>query len=646
MWLFWVFVAQASEASSLPKATPDSVDYETVITGSRSSRLVGEGATPAEVIRRSEIEAVGAENLSTALDDHPGLDVSRTFAGAGLRIQGLDPQYVLILVDGERITGRVNGTVDLSRFVTDDIERVEILRGPSGALWGSDALGGVVNIITRRAKRRFESDAHVRYGFGSSANPMHAFDANAKVATRLGGFNVKLTGGIHRANPFDLDPRDRATTGNGYTQYDVSGRGSYRFGSGTELAFKAEYLRRDQNGIDVTPTNALLLRANSTETFLTSLSSDILLSTTGTLRALVAYSLFRDQFLIDQRGSTTLDEYNENWQHLGQAQLVYNQRFGEHHTLTVGAEAFYERNLSARLNRGFADRVRSGAFIQDEWLIVKAPLVMLTPAIRIDGDTAFGAMPTPKIAFRVDPVAKLSLRLSYGWGYRAPSFQELYLQFNNASVGYTVQGNPGLRPEISQALNAGLEYTPAKWFTASLNFYRNDLENLIGPRATTASGEEAAASGIATIYTYTNISHARTQGLESLLTFRPIDRMAITAGYTLLDAMDLDRNRRLDGRATHRGNFGFNYTHERTGLSGMLRGSVVSDRVFYFDQNGNDLAAPLRAKPYVSLDVRVQKTLGRFFDVFAGVDNIANAGTVFFLPITPRIFYAGLNGRY
>jgi outer membrane receptor protein involved in Fe transport len=178
-------------------------------------------------------------------------------------------------------------------------------------------------------------------------------------------------------------------------------------------------------------------------------------------------------------------------------------------------------------------------------------------------------------------------------------------------------------------------------FSISLNFYRNDLENLISTR-TVQSGD----AGTATIFGYVNISRARTQGFESLVAVRPIEGMTASAGYTLLDAVDLERNRRLDGRAVHRVNFSFAYTYAKWGLGGMVRGSVVTDRVFFFDVNGNELTTPLRSPTYLSLDARLQKRFGRFFDIFVGMDNIAGAGQPLLLPLQPRTVYAGVTGRY
>jgi len=108
------------------------------------------------------------------LEEHPGLQVLRSFGGAGgvgVQMQGLDAKYTLVLVDGPRATGRVGGTIDLSRFPAEDIEQVEIIKGPASALYGSDAIAGVINIITRRTRLRVRPVVRVRSGDARAVGP-------------------------------------------------------------------------------------------------------------------------------------------------------------------------------------------------------------------------------------------------------------------------------------------------------------------------------------------------------------------------------------------------------------------------------------------------------------------------------------------
>ena len=94
--------------------------FETVVTGTRTERALKDTPVLTEVLRREDLLANGADNLATALDDHPGLEVTRSFSGAGLRIRGLDPQYVLVLIDGERVSGRVNGTIRYGALMVEE----------------------------------------------------------------------------------------------------------------------------------------------------------------------------------------------------------------------------------------------------------------------------------------------------------------------------------------------------------------------------------------------------------------------------------------------------------------------------------------------------------------------------------------------
>tara|TARA_R110002096_G_scaffold436100_1_gene667722 strand:- start:91856 stop:92449 length:594 start_codon:yes stop_codon:yes gene_type:complete len=129
-----------------------------VVTGSRREQTLGDSVVATEVVTRREIEDSGAQNLGQLLGSQPGLEVVQGLRGQEVRMQGLSPDYVLILIDGQRTLGRVDGAINLSRMATGDIERIEIVKGPSSSLYGSDALAGVINIITHKGKDRVSTE--------------------------------------------------------------------------------------------------------------------------------------------------------------------------------------------------------------------------------------------------------------------------------------------------------------------------------------------------------------------------------------------------------------------------------------------------------------------------------------------------------
>ena len=150
------------------------------------------------------------------LQQHPGVELVYTFRGVGLRLQGLDPEYVLVLVDGERVGGRVGTTLDLGRFSLREVERVEIVKGPAAALYGADAIGGVVNLITRRVQKPLELGGRGLFGTLLEA------DARANAGTRQGPLELRVGGGFRRRDPYDWQPADAATSGAGLQRFDLS----------------------------------------------------------------------------------------------------------------------------------------------------------------------------------------------------------------------------------------------------------------------------------------------------------------------------------------------------------------------------------------------------------------------------------------
>ena len=128
---------------------------EVVVTGTKTERRLEDTPVITEVITRSEIEATGAENIGEVLEHRVGIVVDRDAHGDGVQLQGLDSDYILILLDGEPQVGRIAGKLDLARIGVENVDRIEIVKGASSALFGSAAMGGVINVITRKASSPF-----------------------------------------------------------------------------------------------------------------------------------------------------------------------------------------------------------------------------------------------------------------------------------------------------------------------------------------------------------------------------------------------------------------------------------------------------------------------------------------------------------
>lgn len=645
-----VFIVELASSGVRAQDAAESADDELRLDDievSGTSATEAEAAGNVEVIGRERIERSGARDLGEILEEYPGLFVSRSFRGDEILMQGLDPEYVLVLVDGIRVPGRIGGAIDLGRFTIEDVESVEIVRGPSSALYGSEAIAGVINIVTRRSTEPYELDLATMGGGGAGG----LYDATGRAGLATDDFSARLSGGFHYAEPFFIagTPEDalpvasRPTSGSERLQWSLGGDMRWQTGANTSLDLRVDYLSRRLAGVDRSAGGAVFDRVQLADQLQAVFGASHRAGRTR-IRARMAYSLFREQYLNDQRNGTALDEVQDNLEQLGELNfqidtpLDFLRPTGDH-LLTLGYNGLFQELQSARLE-GTGRRVRYSVFAQDDWTVLDEGglLLAIVPGLRLDVDTQFGTQLSPKIAVRFDPVPQLVLRASYGRGFRAPSFQELLLRFENPTVGYVVNGNPLLGAETSGSLQIGMEWSPLEELRISANFFRNDIEGMI----TTVTLEDGIGG---TEFSYGNVANAYSQGLESMVAVRPLDELVFQASYVLTDAVDATQGRALEGRAMHRITGYLSFDHEAWELGATARVAVTGERPFYADTNGDGVEETTYAPWFAQCDLRAYKNLTRHFEMFVGVDNLFDAGGTY-LTVRPRTFYGGLRGRY
>ncbi|MEO1334547.1 MAG: TonB-dependent receptor [Myxococcota bacterium] len=632
-----------------------------VVTGSRRAVRLSDSIVNTEVLTRDEIEASGAEDLAELLEGTPGIQIDRSFAGAGIRMQGLDPEHTLILVDGQRVNGRINGVIDLQRLFSEKIERVEIVKGPSSALYGSDAMGGVVNVITREGREPFEASVHGAYGsLSTDSNPFaegqtNTVDTSGRISVRGDRWSATILGGYHQQDAFDLAPEDEATSGSQLTSFNAEARASYSWSDDSRIVARVDYFQRDLKGVEIgtlvdesndgnpfrpNPTRATFDRQNNVRTFSASLQPTFNLDGPHDISVTGYYSRYEDTFIRDQRGQDINDTEELATDNLGQLTAQYTGSLGTNHVVVAGVEALYEELSTPRIFAGAADRGRLSLFAQDEWLVFER--LSVVPGFRIDFDSQFGVFPTPKLALRFDMTENIIFRASYGLGFRSPSFRDLYLRFENPAAGYFVEGNPDLRPETSRGLTVGAEVKLLSRVRLVVEFYRNDISNLIAflPGEVVSEGELQR-------FTNDNVEEARTQGIETSVEIEVMSWLQASASYTYLDSQDLQENRPLDGRAEHRVTFRLLADYRPWGLSAWVRGTYVGARPFFVpDDSQPPEIVREDASPYTTIDARIAQQIAGRFKVFFGADNLLNAGDPRFLAIPPFGIYAGLDARY
>ena len=407
-----------------------------VVTGTRSKTPRQASPVTTEVIDRQRLVESGAQTVAQALALRPGLWLDRGVAGTtGVTMQGLGPQYSLVLVDGARQIGRTDGVLDLDRFAVEDLEQIEIVRGPSSVLYGSDALGGVINLVSRTPREGLAIDAMGR------VDGRLGYEARGRIAGGTRGTTGAVTGTFREAPAIRLDPGSLETTFAAYEDAQLGVRAVHiREAWRTETA--ADFTRRDLRGVAPTTTGAVFDRRNLVETAAVRTGARWQRGSTA-LRIDADGSVYRDQFLSDQRMSEALDQYQLTDENLVEARAQVAHELGAHRAL-AGIELLRETLASDRLSEP-GQRLRAAMFAQDEWRLAE-DRVLVVPAARLDADSQFGTHATPRLAARWQATDALVGRGSAGFGYRAPSFKELLLDFQNPGAGYVVAGIPSSPP--------------------------------------------------------------------------------------------------------------------------------------------------------------------------------------------------------
>lgn len=544
------------------------------VTASRVERPVGETLASVTVLTREDIEASQAPDLADLLARQAGIDVART-GGPGsattVFLRGGNAPHTLVMVDGVRVSSTGQGVFDFAHLPLEQIERIEIVRGPRAAIWGSDAIAGVIHVFTRDPAApsvRVLGGSYGRWG-GSAAGGFgdadHGLGLTAGVQ-RLRGFSAT------NASNWAFDPDD-----DGYRNKNLSLRGRTALGS-QRLAFQALATDADVE-FDQGST-----RARNSSGGLT-LGGDLgehwshQLSLGHAREDLDTESGFSNSF---RSRRTSLD-----WVHTIAA--------GANGSLNLGLNWQDEEGISANVFDGqtFArDRTSRAAFAGYGG---RFGAHLLDLSLRRDDSSQFGGATTANAAWGWAPSDAVLLRLGWGEGFRAPNFNELYYP----DTGFGFAGNPDLRPERSESWEAGLAWTPAPGHRLDLSAYRTRVRDLV---AFAAPGTNNAI----------NINRARMDGAE--LEYR-FDGAAWRWGGNLawLDAEDEATGLALLRRARHKAHLDLGYRFAG-GLELAIDGDYVSSRR---DVGGNPGA-------YALAHLRLALPLGRDWRLEARIENLGD----------------------
>lgn len=585
---------------------------ETVVaTASRRLQTLGEAPVATEVVGRSRIEASGATDLAGVLAMVPGVEVQGGHpVGTGVYLQGLGSERVLVMVDGEPVVGRIAGEIDLTRLPVADVERVEVVKGPQSTLYGSEAMGGVINLITRAPEPGAPAGG-VQLTGGSNGRRDGVVHARASA----GPVDWTLRGGVRDV---DLVPGQDAPLDAGTRRWDGNARLGWR---------AAEAVRIEAGGWLVEESQRW--RTGQLWQFADNRQWSGRLSAAWTAGAhRLAPSLYLAGFehaLSRASGPDPVGGGDRETQRLAEAALAYSGALGRM-TVDGGAELRREWTRSDRVEGGERDASAVDAYAQGRW---DAGAWSLVPGVRLSHSGRWGGHWTPRLAALWRPAPSLALRASAGTGFRAPSFKELYMDFLNDAAGYTVRGNEDLRPEESASFGAGAEWAGPRTYLRASAFHTafDDFIETVE--------DETPAPGLA-VYRYRNVARGRTSGLE-LQGGAALGGFRADAGWSWLSTEDEASGRPLFGRPARSGRLALAYARPsglRLGLAASYTGRTPereTDGVLQYRD------------AYARLDARVSRALPRGLSVAVGADNLTGSGPEGWPGFTGRNLYLTLS---
>lgn len=630
-------ILSSAESGDETSETDPTVELEPiVVTATKTPQRLEDTPVITNLITRAEIEATGAENIGEVLEHTAGIIIHRDGHGDGVQLQGLNSEYILILVDGEPQVGRIAGKLDMARLAVENVERIEIVKGATASLFGNAALGGVINIITRKATSPFS--VQVSQTFEQNTT----LDSRGTVELQRDNLNAVLTLSRNHRNPIDLDTSDLTTTIDGYANVTGSARTEYQLTPATNLIFSGQYFTQDQEGISENGPVAFD-RLGDIENFSGSVGVEHEFGdrTHGTPTTLLTGKLYAtrydDESTVVNRDWAGISSRNLNIQDLLKGELQFDTTLWEKHQFTLGGEVVLENLQSQRITGGERGLLTNSLFVQNVFRPISAFALVIGG--RLDNHSEFGTHFSPKLSTLYRMTDDLRLRFSYGQGFRAPDFKNLYLDFTNVTSGYQVLGNPNLRPESSHNWNLGLEYQIFDGLLGRVHAYRNDLHNLIEAERI---GKSAAGGSK---FEYQNISKAFTEGVDVEAVVGSIGGFTSTVGYAYLRGADKESGLPLLNRSTHSGTLKLAYLHANTGLQVDLRGRYASPWGF-FDDGDKVLESEELAPSYWVWNLRASKTLLKIFKVSIGCNNIFDFKIPTFYTFTGRSFYGGLALTY
>ncbi|MFG5857752.1 MAG: TonB-dependent receptor [Dysgonomonas mossii] len=596
---------------------------EVVVTGTGTINKLKNSPVAIDVISQRELQNTNIptfENAMIALN--PSMSFTPNAMGSYMQLNGLSNRYILVLVDGKKLGGDVGGNVDLNRIDMGNIKRIEVLKGAASSLYGSDAIAGVINIITNKPKDL------VNFSTETRLSEYGQFTQNANLYLNVGGFSSSTSFQRNQADGWQLNKKEIIND----EEVDTDKQAMLRFYSDV---FSQRFGYKATKELSMYVEGSLFDKKFKRP-----------VSAYGFDMKYVDYSFGAGaKYLLKNNGLISLDWNTDRFEYFkaylketkdkngvtfmpGDEEFVRRQKYnnvnlkgtfnaGKFNKVTVGSEYKVDNLYAPADSIGGSRNVYTLAFYAQDEINLFGKL-NIVPGVRYIYNETFKNRVTPKVS-AMYTLNDFNFRVSYATGFKTPDLKQLFMKTEVTSKGKTTLsvGNKDLKPESSNYYSVNAEYIK-DFLSLAVTGYVNNLKNKIDTYEIELTPEEIA-EGYNKKSSYHNIGRSRIQGVDFTFNSYLGYNLTLGGGYSYVNAKDLDTGKRLQRISRHTGNVNLNWFKD-FGLfksNFNLNGRLQSRR--YYD-DGDD------ARAYQLWNFATRHTFksinGLVFEPGLGIENI------------------------
>ena len=579
-----------------------------------------------EVLSNKEIEEQQYQDLSEAITDLPGvndINVTRRAGAKAALIQGFGENSVLVMIDGTPVSQNSSFGFDLTQVSTDDIEKVEVIKGGASALYGSQAIGGVINIVTKKPAKKAKVDFDLSTTFATEGDSAPGRNAKMTYSGSALGFGQKLSVGYRDQEAFDLDGDSLVQDGVKFNKLNTSLYIDRKWASNRSfLSYSGFQGKTTSTSSKPYGSSTFGEAINDTDTTIHNIKlGNTTKTSNGKFKILANLEKTQDDLNLNDNPDTYFKEtYKETRFESRRGELIYDELMIGDHSLTFGALIKEDTVNQKTTTQAVADVIVETndienkkintfeAYAQDSIFIGNFEI---SPGVRVQYDDNYGTHTSPKVNmsyFKDFKNVGTKTWVTLGTGYRAPSVKERFFTLDHLSVAnYIVQGNEDLRPETSVSLQVGEELRFGKRFSIHTNLFYNQVKNLI-------ETTEVETNSSNRLFTYKNFDKVSSHGVELGSKTKVTEKVNLKVNYTYSKTENETTGLILVNRPFYSGNVILAYSPtEALQLLGSWK--YTGDK---YTSDDNTESAPGFAITSLKLNYQVNKNLG----IYAGLNNV------------------------